>query len=248
MLTLFSVGLAEAASGTLKVTFKYTNPATGVVQNLNSGFIYLRDAAKPAPMEKFFSKADYILGPSSYLDGRYSVNVPAGKYYVRVLQRKVISGTLKPYGPPEAGDLTWFQTAPITITAGAILDLGTKYAAPFGATPISITGSVKNSAGTPLAGRYVRATTEPCYDQGWDGNINQCGPNKFLALQPTDAGGNYTLQLRDPGTYYISVITNWDTNPGCSGYCAPPVIGTGTNPSAVTVMAGESKTVNVVGY
>jgi hypothetical protein len=245
LVVLFSFGSAAAANGTLKLTFKYKDPATGVEQNLSYGFIYLHTAARPAPMEKYFSKADYILGPTA--NGNVSVSVPAGSYYVRVLRRKVVNGATRPYGPPEAGDLTWFQTTPITITAGATLDLGTKYATPFGST-IAVTGIVKSSGGVPLAGRYVRATTEPCVADGYNYNINQCGPNKFLALQPTDATGSYRLELRNPGTYYLSTITVWDPNPGCSGYCAAPILGSGESPTVVTVQIGESKTANIVGY
>jgi hypothetical protein len=207
--TLFSAAPALAADGTLKVSFKDKDLVTGVERGLNSGFIYLRNAASPAPMEKFFSKADYILGPSNYLDGRYAVSVPAGTYYIRILQRKVISGALRPYGPPEAGDLTWFQTTPITITADAVLDLGTKYALPFSSAPITVTGTVRSSAGTPLEGRYVRAQTEPCVvplnctDTGCEQYGNQCGPNKFLAQRATDSEGRYTLYLAEPGTYYL---------------------------------------------
>jgi len=126
MLSMFSVGLAEAANGTLTVTFKYKDPTTQIDQNLNNGYIYLRDAAKPAPMEKFFSKADYILGGAAS-NGKITVPVPAGKYFIRVLQRKVVGLTPRPYGPPETGELTWFQTTPITILAGVTLDLGPTY-------------------------------------------------------------------------------------------------------------------------
>jgi len=247
ILTILSVVPADAADGTLKMAFKYKDPATGVEQKLNVGFIYLRDAAKGAPMEKYFSKPDYIFGPSNYLNGEYSYNVPAGKYFIRILQRKGPSGASRPYGPPEAGDLTWFQTSPITIVAGTTLDLGTKYASPFGST-IIITGNVNNTSGVPLVGRYVRATTEPCYEAGYDWGSNQCGPNKFMAQQVTDESGKYRLELRDPGTYYLSSIVVMDTNIGCSGYCAPAILGTGVTPHTVTVQVGDIKTVNIIGY
>src|SRR6266498_3670694 len=98
MLTMLSVGLAEAANGTLSATFKYRDPATGLDQNLNYGYIYLHDATKNAPMEKFFSRADYILGgPASTSNGKITVNVPAGKYYIRLLQRNVSGGVTRPY-------------------------------------------------------------------------------------------------------------------------------------------------------
>ena len=200
MLTIFSVGLAEAATGTLKYTFKYKDPTTGAISNLPSGFVYLHDATKPPPMEKFFSKADYI-NMSSFGNGNYSdPSVPAGTWYIRITQRKAGN---KPLGPPEYGDYTWMQTAPITIVAGQTLDLGTLYAVPFAPAPITITGTVKNSSGAPLAGRYVRAQTVPCLEDGYSDNVNQCGPVKDLAQQPTDANGKYTLVLRDPGAYYI---------------------------------------------
>ena len=244
MLTMFSVGLAEAANGTLTVTFKYKDPTTQVDQNLNYGYIYLRDAAKPAPMEKFFSKADYILGGAAS-NGKITVPVPAGKYFIRVLQRKVVGNVQTPYGPPESGDLTWFQTTPITITAGSTLDLGTKYANPFGSS-ITITGSIKNYSGVPLPGRFVRVSTEPCAQGGYDWAPNYCG--SVIIAQGNDANGNFRIELRDPGTYYFSTFSNWDRNPGCSGYCAAPIFGTGFYPQPVTVQRGDTKTVDIVSY
>ncbi len=245
LMSIFSVCLAEAGTGTLKANFKYKDPATGVIQNLSNGYIYLHNATKSPPMEKFFSKADYILGPSA-ADGSFMANVPEGSYYIRITRRKVLAGTTRPYGPPEEGDYTWMQTTPVTITANATLDLGTKYANPFTFAPITITGTVKSQNGTPVAGRYVRAQTEPCYDDGYSGNINQCGPVKLLALQPTDANGKYTLQLRDPGTYYIytspCITADHDDYTGnrCTYTAAPNL--------PVTVSRGDTKTVNMVVY
>ncbi len=249
ILTMFSVGLAEAANGTLKLTFKYKDPTTGVDQDLNYGFIYLHDATKPAPMEKYFNKADYILsGSLGY--GKIVAYVPEGTYYIRVTQRKSLDAGTRRYGPPEAGDYSWFQTAPIRIVAGATLDLGTKYATPFGST-ITISGTVRNSSGVPLAGRFVRATTVPCLvNQGCtDGGswceqyTNQCGPDKMMALEATDANGRYMLMLRNPGTYYLSTFSSWSTN---AGYNPPAIIGNGYAPQPVTVQGGDITTVDLV--
>lgn len=201
LFTLMSSGFAQAANGTVKYTFKYKDPATGAETQLLNAFLYLRSAAKPPPMEKHFSKADYIekrhFGNGVYVNS----NVPAGTYYVRITQRKVIGQ--RPFGPPEAGDYTWFQTTPITVVAGQTIDLGTLYAVPFGPAPITIKGRVVNQRGEPVAGQYVRAQSQPCYDDGYNYNVNQCGPDKNLALKPTDADGNYTILLRDPGPYYL---------------------------------------------
>lgn len=242
-LGIFSVGPTEAAAGTLKYTFKYKDPTTGVVTNLTNGFVYLHDASKPPPMEKYFSKADYI-NLSSFGNGIYSwATAPAGTWYVRVTQRK--GGVTRPYGPPENGDYTWIQTFPVTIPASGTLDLGTLWAVPFGPAPITITGTVKNAGGAPLAGRYVRAQTEPCREDGYNYDINQCGPVKDLALQPTDAAGKYTIVLRDPGTYYIYTspcLT--DTYDAYTGNRCPY----SAAPNPVTVKIRDTKTVDIIAY
>lgn len=243
---MFSVGLAQGAgTGTLKVAFKYKDPSTGVEQNLNYGFIYLRDAKNPPPMEKFFSKADIITGPSNYANGVITRDVPAGTYYIRITQRNPLKGYTEPQGPPRAGDYTWMQTTPITITAGQTLDLGTKYAYPFSSSPITITGTVQTQKGVPLAGRYVRAQSQPCYSDGYNYNINQCGPDKHVALQTTDANGKYRLELRDPGTYYLytSPCLTDDyfqyTGNRCQYTAAP---------APITVQTGDNKTTDFVVY
>lgn len=247
ILTMFCVGLAEAGTGTLKFTLKYNDPSTGVVTNVTQAFVYLHDATKPPPMEKFFSRADQILSGSLGTGSYLFTAVPEGTWYIRINQRmtrpQTSAGAL---GPPEAGDLTWMQTAPITIVAGQTLDLGTLYAYPFAPAPITITGTVKNASGAPLAGRYVRAQTVPCLDDGYNYNINQCGPVKDLALQPTDANGRYTLLLRDPGTYYIytSPCISADHNEFSGNVCN--YTPASTNP--VVVKIRDTKTVDIVAY
>jgi hypothetical protein len=246
LLTMLTASLAEAGTGTLKFTFKYKDPGTGVTTNVGKAFAYLHVATKPPPMEKYFTRADQILW-GSLGNGSYNIiNVPEGTYYIRINQRMTLPQTTQgSFGPPQAGDLTWMQTAPITIVAGQTLDLGTLYATPFGPAPITITGTVKNSSGAPLAGRYVRAQTEPCIADGYNNDINQCGPVKDLALQPTDANGKYTLVLRDPGTYYLYTspcLTNvYDAYTGnrCHYSAAP-------NP--VLVKIRDVKTVDIIAY
>lgn len=239
----------SANSGTLIFSFNYKDPVSGETAAVPNAYIYLHSAAKAPPMERFFAKADQIFGPSGTGDGSYIISgVPEGSYYIRINQRanaamQTLAGAL---GPPETGDLTWMQTAPITITSGKTLDLGALYAYPFASAPITITGVVKSTTGSPLAGRYVRAQTVPCYDDGYNNNINQCGPVKYLALKPTDANGGYTLIMREPGTYYLytspCVTADHDQYTGnrCSYTPAP------TNP--VTVTVGETKKVDLVVY
>ena len=204
---LFS-GTAMAANGTVKVTFKYTN-SSGIEQSLANAYLYLRSGSEEPPRQKYFSSADYIFGPSD-ASGRINVSVPEGTYYLRLTRREPLGGTARPLGPPEKGDYTWTDYRQITVAAGTVTDLGTKYAVPF-AEPITITGAIKDrKTGAPLAGRYVRAQTEPCIEadySSWEPSewidSNRCGPDKYPALQKTDAQGKFTLQLREPGTYYI---------------------------------------------
>jgi hypothetical protein len=196
---LLCAGAAQAGTGTLTGVLRYVDPATNVDQGLSDAYVYIRSAAVSPPLEKFFSKPDYVLGPS--VNGGFSVTVPEGTYYVRLLRRQTVTPGGQ-YGPPEDGDLTWFNQGTVTVAAGATVDLGTRYAAPFYIYPVTITGIISNSTG-PFAGRYVRAQTVPCYEDGYDSNVNECGPNKYLATQKTDSNGRYTLYLRDPGTYYI---------------------------------------------
>jgi hypothetical protein len=254
IMTMFFVGIAEGAGvGTLTYTFKYQNPTTGTTTNLTSAYIYLHNAANPPPLQKFFSRADFIDNPSngSMNNGSYVVTkVPAGTWYIRITQRQ---GAINPLGPPQNGDYTWFQTSPITIVAGQTLNLGTLYATPFGTAPITITGIVTNSGGIPLVGRYVRATitqclqNENCDENGCEQPENSCGPVVLMAMQPTDSTGRYTLLLQNPGTYYISTFSSWDTTPGCDGYCPAPIYGTGYFIVPVTATSGANITLNITG-
>jgi len=239
LIAVIAAGVAEGA-GTLKLTFKYKNSA-GVEQPLSYAYVYLRNAANEPPMEKFFSPADYISPPSG-ANGQFTLTVPEGNYYVRVTRRNPLAA--RPLGPPETGDYMWNQTKPITISANATTDLGTKYAWIFGSAPIAISGTVKTPSGVPLANRYVRLQTEQCIEGGPDNDPNYCGPEKHVAVQRTDASGNYTLFLRNPGTFYIyespclgDQHREYEGNP-CEG-----VYG-----GSVTVIMGDNKTVNIVGY
>jgi hypothetical protein len=247
MLSMIAVSPAEAAVGSLSYTFKYKNPATGIDQNLSRSWVYLRSTANPPPMEKYFSRADHILW-GSFGNGTYRItNIPEGTYYIRITERKFRTGDEYWLGPPEEGDYTWFQTMPITITANQELQLGTLYALPFAASPITITGTVKDINGVPLANQYVRAQTEPCLggDADHPDEPNQCGPVKKMALQRTDAQGRYTMELREPGTYYFYATGTLYQGP-YNGYSYP---GTGApGPIAVaayTVTVGETKTVDI---
>jgi hypothetical protein len=258
IMTMLSVGIAEGAGvGTLMYTFQYQNPTTGIITNLPSSYIYLHNASNSPPLEKYFSKADFIgiTSNGTYGNGLYLVTgVPAGTWYIRITQRQ---GAVNPLGPPQNGDYTWFQPTSITIVAGQTLNLGTLNATIFGTAPITITGTITNYSGAPKVGVYVRAQTEICIENDWCGQDpclivgNQCGPVKIPAQQPTDANGKYTIYLRDPGTYYIYTFTSWNNSPQLYG--APTIIGFaypeyGATPQSITVNPGDNVTANIISY
>ncbi len=238
----FSAGLAEANS-ILRFSFHYKD-GSGVEKALPYAFVYLQDGTKDPPMEKYFTKALYRLW-GSFGNGNYMVSIPAGTYYMRITQRNPLpNGRLQDEGPPRPGDYTWKQVVPITIEDNMSYDLHTLYAELFGEMGVTVTGIVRNAAGTPLSGRYVRAQTVQCYADGYNFNINQCGPDKYPAQKQTDAAGNYTLFLKDPGTYYLYVST-------CLGdehqeYTGNPCMG--SYGGAITVQSGDNKNFNMVVY
>jgi hypothetical protein len=232
MVMLFS-NMAEAANGTVKVTFKYRD-GSGAEQPLPSAYLYLRQGAEVPPLEQFFKKADYIFGPADTA-GRFNASVPEGTYYIRLTKRA--GGAAEPLGPPKQGDYTWTDYQQITVTANSVTDLGTKYAVPF-SEPITLTGTVvEANSGEPWAGRYVRAQTEPCITADYSSqdpaewrDSNRCGPVKYMAQQKTDAAGKYTLLLRDPGTYYIVTSkalggqgSQYVGNPNSTGWSMGPI-------------------------
>jgi hypothetical protein len=155
-----------------------------------------------------------------------------------------LSGTRRQLGPPETGDYSWFQTNTITISTNATTDLGTQYAWLYG-MEITISGTVTTNTGTPVAGRYIRAQTEPCVPPDEVNPPNFCGPVKLVSAQTTDAQGNYVLNIRLPGTYYFyesqclgDQHRQYIGNPKCVGRMSGPV----------TVQAGDAKNINFVIY
>jgi hypothetical protein len=239
LITAFAVGTAEA-NGTLNVTFKYKN-TDGTEQGLAGSYVYLRNTAVPPPLERFFSKADYIFGPSNSA-GQISVSVPEGQYFIRVTRRAPMESAARPLGPPEPGDYSWTPILPISITTNAATDLGTQYAESFGTSSIIISGYVRDRYGKPSPGRYVRAQTEPCILGDQVTEPNYCGPVQLAAQQRTDANGRYSIIIKNPGQYYIVVSQNL-------GYIGPyntSTTGVATGP--ITVSAGDNITLPSITY
>jgi hypothetical protein len=239
VMTISSNSLA-GGSGTLTVTCKYFD-GNRVEQPLAGAYVYLHDETKKPHADGVFNKPSHILGPSD-LSGRITVSVPEGRYYIRITKRNTQNENRNKVGPPEPMDYTWSQPNPITIHANVTTDLGIAYAGFFTA-PISVTGTVTRSSGDPAADLDVRAYSEPCYTNGGDGDVNQCNTAKLITRKSTDANGQYTLTLRDAGTYYIYV--NTCGRGGSKSGVSPCVSEYG---GMVSLNLGETKDLNIVTY
>jgi hypothetical protein len=238
----FAAGLAEANKGTLVLTFEHKD-SNGTVVPLSNAYIYLRDGETAPPVEKYFSRPDHIFGPTDSA-GFISVDVPAGKYYIRVTRRNPLGTTARPFGPPEPNDYSWNTFIPITINPGTVTDLGTQYAGMF-KQDIVVTGIIRNTSYQPLPGRYVRAQTVRCITGNEFTVPNYCGPVKLPAQQRTDADGRYTIRVREPGAYYIVTSKTLGDNGKyyLGGQINQDTIGYGVGP--VNISAGSQTTVNM---
>ncbi len=259
----YTVTAQSGSNGMLTATLLYQD-AGGVVHPIDNAYAYLQGGNQLSPREKYFRNAPYIVGPTN-ANGYISASVPAGTYHLRLLRRAPLGTTpaqSQLYGPPRAGDYTWNFVGPtVSIGAGKAVNFGAAYASTFG--PITITGRVYNSStGQAKAGWYVKASTQQCQDvesceycggpQYYisDPNAN-CG-TKYPAQNLTDANGNYTIKLKNPGTYYIYACQNPGTCHGLcwQGACNAGGYGTGSggNIAPITVGKGQSLTgVNISG-
>ena len=202
------------ANGTLTATVYYNS------QPLQYAYVYLHvyPPLGATIKETYFRNAQHILGPTNS-SGYISASVPEGTYKVRITRRAPLTTVptlAQAYGPPKPGDYTWKeQGGAITIATNSTVNLGAINTAPFSSTPapapITISGKATTCSGTPWAGVYIMATTQYCTpsitDCGgygcWTGLYNACPGQKFPAQQLTDSNGNYTIELANPGTYYI---------------------------------------------
>ncbi len=232
--TIATVATTGSAQGTgiVTVTAKYID--NGIEKPLENAYLYLHDSTrKPHPQQSVFNKPHYVLGPSDS-SGKISQRVAAGTYVVRITKRNDTS-TATDVGAPQSRDYTWKPSTTITITANATTDLGTAYASLYSPSTV-ITGTVTLQTGELQAGRYIRAVDTPCLTvDGYIYDLQQCGSNKPAAVKRTDANGQFTLELKDPGTFYIYTST-CRGGEGCTGEFA----------GSVTAQSGETKTLNIV--
>ncbi len=188
------------ASGALTATVLYNG------QPLQNAYAYLVPGNQMAP-GRHYQSAVHILGPSD-ANGNISADVIPGPYFVRITKR---AGSASVYGPPYPGDYTWTASTPpiITVASNQTTNLGMVNTTIYGA-PIKISGTVKGASGKVLPGWAVKAAAVPCESGNWAyaHSFNECGSKKYMAY--TDASGNYTINLKNAGTYYVYASPNLD--------------------------------------
>jgi hypothetical protein len=173
-------------------------------------------------------------------NGKFSIELPAGKYYIGVIKRT--SGQ-QHIGPPEQGDyFLGGQTAQgkqiltYLVKSGEKTDLGVfPGAVPFKRATIqygqgitSIEGLVLFPDGKPVEGALVFAYLTP----------NMVGRPTFVS-DKTGKDGKYVLRVSAGGTYYLKVRDLYGGGPPATG----SVIGAygQEKPTEMVVKTGEKK-------
>ncbi len=143
--------------------------------------------------------ADFI-SPKTGPDGKFSMNVPVGKYWVIARLRQgekfgpLLSGGLHS-GEPLEIDLTE-ALQNVNFTVGDIRDLA-RAKEKRRSDMVSLSGRILDQAGMPVVSATVCVWREPLTDRLPD-----------IVSAWTEAGGDYTLYL-PPGRYSIAAATSF---------------------------------------
>ncbi|HEY5998992.1 MAG TPA: hypothetical protein VI078_06760 [bacterium] len=138
-------------------------------------------------------------------DGKFSVELPAGTYFLAAARRKG-GGAL---GPLQVGDLHgYFDGNPLTLRAGQkamiTVQLTEKLRqAEVRAVPAAgstgVRGRILDPAGKPVPGVFAFATTDP----------NLIGAMPPHRSRPVGGDGAYFIELPRGGTYYVGARTGF---------------------------------------
>lgn len=260
-------GNVDVADSTRVVEFNPSNAsgtwtvlgAPGSYEPLNDAWVYLQNPANQIMM-KYFRPAEDILGPSDS-SGIINASVPDGTYRVMILRRAPLTSTPAAglqYDPPDTGDYAYIYPGTITVNDGSTVNLGAIDAKPFvPAGSITVTGTVLISSmwtGTtwvsnvPAANAFVFASPVNCAGYGGDrthGGENCPGAEMLPAQAPADSSGHFTINLRDPGTYYIYYGNDYPAYRALTGYVGREGKQGGGPQLLTTVTVGAGQTVNI---
>ena len=234
LLFMVVICFADTGEGSLKGTWK--TPSHGP---MTGGQVLLFNAATGPPPSsgKYLRLPD--AGTSVDSEGKFSVKVPAGEYYL-VMRKRVGQNTA---GPPQEGDLQYYarhkdgNAIAYKVTTGQAVDVGTvTLAEPFKKKNVvimdgltGIAGTVTDDQGLPVAGVRVFAYDSPKM-QG----------KPLYASAETGADGKYFLNLMLSGTYYLKARTHYGGGKPTDGEFMGGYGKPGT-PDVVTVEVGKVK-------
>lgn len=203
LLFMAVISFADTGDGVLKGIWK-----TSALGPMIGGQVLLFNSATgpPPSSNKYLRLPD--AGTSIDSEGKFSVKVPAGEYYL--VMRKRMNQNIA--GPPQEGDLQYYarlkngNAIAYKVTAGQAMDVGTvTVAEPFRKEkPVAmdgltgIAGTVTDDQGLPVAGVRVFAYDSPKM-QG----------KPLYASAETGADGKYFLNVLQKGTYYLKVRTHY---------------------------------------
>lgn len=166
-------------------------------------------------------------------EGRFRANMPAGRYYVGVLQRERDRGG--PW-PPRPGEKFFFaldeakELRVFTVQAGKTVDVGPVS----GAIPhivldpdqyFNVRGTVRYEDGRPFAGAYVTAKKD------------LTTPRPLFISRPTDEAGRYSILLPPNEPFHIGALENlsggWSPVPSAAKHNMNPPVTIGSEGSYV---------------
>ncbi len=209
----------------------------GVVQSrdgkpLSKGVVYFfNEATGPSPMpEKYWRVPDVV----ESLDdtGAFSVELPAGKYYIGAILRK---GSNEIVGPPSEGDLYYAGTQKYWANQAVPCDAGIiKGAEPFSRSLITkstgitvLEGHVIDEAGKPVENVMVFAHKQSTMND-----------RPLFVSERTSREGAFRLRVGGAGSYYLRIRDIYGGGAPEDG----AFMGAygGKNPEAVTVGNGQT--------
>ena len=197
---------------------------------------FFNDASGPPPsLANYWRVPDYTAQIDE--EGRFSIELPAGKYYLGAVKR--MSG--EKIGPPADGDYL-FSSAdekgsakPYVVKNGEETELGViSEAVPFqkravipGAEITAIEGAISNAEGKAVEGALVSAQLTPL----------NTGRHPLFTSERTGKDGHFILRVHEGGNYYLRVRSMHDKGPPAAG----EMIGAygGKEPRAVVIKKGQ---------
>lgn len=218
---------------------------TGVVQTadgapLSRGEVYFfNNKTGPSPEPEKYWRVPDMTGPLDD-NGKFTVELPPGRYYIGAIQRK---GDSLQIGPPADGDMFYAGKDMYEVTSAAETNPGVlKGAVPFVSDIVltekgitAIEGVILDVNGKPMESAIVFAHIKA-----------EMNDKPIFVSKRTGKNGSYQLRVTGPATYYLRVRNIYGGGMPAAG----AVMGAlgGDKPIAVKVKAGEIvKGVNLTG-